>query len=274
MRLILLSSLLTVTASALAAAQHRVEVAQGDIGRWSGGDAIACEFEGKRRAAVAGDCYFPIDMARAPGRYPIARITASGRSRGELTVTRTDFPEQPIELPAEMLNYVQPSPAELARSRRESAQVMALFYRGSADPQFTLPLAKPHQPLPAGKGFGHQRIFNGFPKAAHTGVDYAIGEGQPIHAAADGSVVLADDHFFTGKVVFLNHGDRLITEYFHLSEISVETGQQVKQGDLIGKVGSTGRTTGPHLHFGIRWHGMRIDPDRLLADPAALPSVD
>ncbi|MFA5685163.1 MAG: M23 family metallopeptidase [Lysobacteraceae bacterium] len=271
MRIIVLSAFLAIAAPSAA---HQVEVAQGDIGRWTGGDAVACEFEGKRRDAIAGDCYYPIDFARAPGTYPIARITAQGRQQGALTVSAVDFPEQPIDLPEDMMHYVLPGPAELARIRRESAQITPLFHRHSGAAQFTLPLAAPHDPLPTGKGFGYKRIFNGHPKAAHTGLDYGIGEGQPVNAVADGEVVLTGDHFFTGQAVYVNHGDRLVSEYFHLSEITVTPGQKVKQGELLGKVGGTGRSTGPHLHFGLRWHGMRIDPARMLGDPSALPQVD
>lgn len=272
MRTVILSVLFAF-AAAPALAQPTVEVPQGDIGRWAGGDATACEFEGKRRAAIEGDCYYPIDFARAPGRYPIAKITADGRTRGTLVVTATEFPEQPIDLPEELMHYVTPGPAELARIRRESEQVMALFYRNSGEPRFTLPLGAPHEPLPTGKGFGYKRIFNGHPKAPHTGLDYGIGEGQPVNAVADGVVVLTGDHFFSGQAVYVNHGDRLVSEYFHLSDIAVEPGQAVKKGELLGKVGGTGRSTGPHLHFGVRWHGMRVDPSRLLGSPSALPQV-
>ena len=81
------------------------------------------------------------------------------------------------------------------------------------------------------------------------------------------------DHFFAGNSVFVDHGDGLISMYFHLSRIEVEEGQSVSRGQVVGKVGSTGRATGPHLHFGLRWRRARVDPTLLMGDPAGLPVI-
>jgi murein DD-endopeptidase MepM/ murein hydrolase activator NlpD len=85
--------------------------------------------------------------------------------------------------------------------------------------------------------------------------------------------VLAEDQFFSGNAVYIDHGDELITMSFHLSEIKVEAGQEVKKGDTVGLVGTTGRSTGAHLFFGVRWHNARINPQFLLANPAKIPAV-
>jgi murein DD-endopeptidase MepM/ murein hydrolase activator NlpD len=98
--------------------------------------------------------------------------------------------------------------------------------------------------------------------------------GTPVLAVADGTVVVAKDMFFEGNAVFIDHGDGLISMYFHLSEIKVQAGQEVKKGHTLGRVGSTGRATGPHLFFGVRWHDARIDPQFLLEDPGKIPTVD
>ena len=87
-------------------------------------------------------------------------------------------------------------------------------------------------------------------------------------------VVIAEDLFNPGNAVFLDHGDGLVTMYFHLSALDVQPGQEVKAGDPIGRVGETGRATGPHLYFGVRWHKARIDPRFVLEDPAQIPAVD
>ena len=93
-------------------------------------------------------------------------------------------------------------------------------------------------------------------------------------AVADGTVVLAAEHFFSGNSVFVDHGDGLISMYFHFSKIGVKAGQQVKRGEELGRVGSTGRASGPHLHLGVRWHGARVDPEQLLTAPLSFPSLD
>ena len=141
--------------------------------------------------------------------------------------------------------------------------------------EFTLPLGGPAKPLPAGKSFGVKRVFNG--RAAsqpHTGSDYATPVGTPVLAVADGTVVVAKDLFFEGNAVFTDHGNGLVSMCFHLSEIKVRAGQRVKKGQALGRVGSTGRATGPHLFFGVRWHDARINPQFLLDDPGKIPVVN
>ncbi|URW77050.1 M23 family metallopeptidase [Sphingomonas donggukensis] len=110
--------------------------------------------------------------------------------------------------------------------------------------------------------FGAQRIYKGEPGAYHSGVDVAKPAGAPIVAPADGVVILAADHPFTleGNLLMLDHGMGLNSAFLHLSRIAVRPGQRVRQGDVIGYVGSTGRATGPHLHWGMKWRGARLDP--------------
>jgi murein DD-endopeptidase MepM/ murein hydrolase activator NlpD len=92
-------------------------------------------------------------------------------------------------------------------------------------------------------------------------------------AAEDGVAVLVADHFFAGNSVYLDHGGGLITMYFHLGRVDVGPGQHVTRGSVLGVVGATGRATGPHLHFGVRWHGARVDPALLLGPIAAIRTV-
>ena len=120
--------------------------------------------------------------------------------------------------------------------------------------------------------FGSQRIYRGEPGAYHGGVDVAAASGDPVVAPADGVVILAADHPFTleGNLLMIDHGHGLNSAFLHLSRIDVKTGDHVTQGQRIGAVGATGRATGPHLHWGMKWNDARIDP-LLIAGP--MPSA-
>ena len=107
----------------------------------------------------------------------------------------------------------------------------------------------------------------------HGGADYAMPQGTPVLAVDDAVVALTGEFFFSGNAVFLDHGNGLISMYFHLHEAFVEQGEEVSRGRLIGTVGSTGRSTGPHLHFGIRWQGSRVDPTLMLGRTEAIQTV-
>ena len=118
--------------------------------------------------------------------------------------------------------------------------------------------------------FGSQRVLNGTPRAPHAGLDLAAPIGTKIHASADGVVSLQKEMMvMTGDTIMLNHGFGLQTMYIHMSKILVTDGQQVKQGEVIGLSGMTGRANGPHVHFAATWFNAKIDPETLLA---ALPA--
>ncbi len=113
--------------------------------------------------------------------------------------------------------------------------------------------------------FGSQRILNGKPKNAHNGIDIAVPRGTPVKAMTDGIVRLsANNFYYSGNYILLDHGQGLNSFYLHLSKSFVHEGQLVKKGEIIGKVGTTGRSTGPHLHWGVQWFGKRVDPLLLL----------
>lgn len=115
--------------------------------------------------------------------------------------------------------------------------------------------------------FGNQRIFNGIPKSPHSGTDIAAPKGTKIFASGDGKVLLAGgNYFYSGNMVIIDHGQNLQTIYAHLSETSVNAGDVVKKGDVIGLVGATGRATGPHLHWGATVKNVRFRPHSLLED--------
>ena len=113
--------------------------------------------------------------------------------------------------------------------------------------------------------FGSSRVLNGVKTAGHSGTDYALPTGSPIYAPADGEVkVVHNDMFYSGKTILIDHGYGVFSSYSHLSEILVKQEEKINQGHLIGKIGTTGRSTGPHLHLTITWFGVRVDPEYVL----------
>ncbi len=254
----------------LAQAPPELAVAPGGVARWSGEGIERCGMEGSEWPPLAGSCWYAIDLLRKPGALSVSRWRAGQRERAVLRVAAYPYAEQHIRLKDD--STVNLSPENLARAGRERKKIGALWWlRGAA--RFTPPLSPPLSHLPAGGRFGSRRIFNGQPRSPHSGADYAAQSGTPVLAVADAKVVMAEDLFFSGNSVFLDHGAGLISMYFHLSSIAVEPGAVVKRGQTIGKVGATGRATGPHLHFGLRWRGARIDPALLLGEPGEVPEI-
>jgi len=159
--------------------------------------------------------------------------------------------------------YVQLSKANLARANRESKETETIYSIVTndlvPDSPFTVPIAGG-----TGTNFGHRRVFNGEARAPHAGADLRAVTGTPIHATNRGRVVLAKSLFFTGNTVILDHGFGIYSMYAHLSRIDVKRDDTVKNGEVIGLAGATGRVTGPHLHWAMRVQGARVDPFTLV----------
>lgn len=252
-----------------------VSVAQGEVARWAG-NCQRCSFEKRAWAAVNGTCYYPVDMDMKPGIYTISRRTTGGKlESAKLTVAEKACKQEDIaNFPKK--EYVNVSAQNMARAAKEAAVVNPIIrYKAEVRPAvFDLPVGKPADPLPRGEGnFGACRTFDGQPRDRHTGQDYPVTGGKPVLSVGNGRVVLVANQFFSGNVVFIDHGNGLITEYFHLKNYTVKPNQTVTKGQKIGVVGETGRVTGPHLHFGVRWHGACINPGFLLIDPSDMPEV-
>jgi murein DD-endopeptidase MepM/ murein hydrolase activator NlpD len=245
-----------------------LEVRPGGVVRWRGEGVSACAIGDRTWAPVDGACYFPIDLL-ATGTLRLERTRLGGVEAAIVTVGDYPYPEQRLEVDDRMVHL---SPADQERVARENELIAALWpLEGAA--RFSLPLAAPLADLPAGGRFGARRVFNGERRSPHGGADYPAVTGTPVLAAGDGTVALAADHFFGGNSVYLDHGGGLITTYMHLSRVDVKAGAVVRCGQAIGAVGATGRVTGPHLHFAVRWHGARVDPALLLAPVVNLPEL-
>jgi murein DD-endopeptidase MepM/ murein hydrolase activator NlpD len=210
-----------------------------------------------------------VDLDRSPGRYPIEIETRGGsKLRASLEVLPRPFAEERLTVPK---SYVEPDSASLARIERERRMLAALWDESAAEPYWRGSFLTPADGSP-GSEFGLRRFFNGEPRSPHAGVDYRAPEGAPVRASNRGRVVLARELFFTGNTLVIDHGCGLFTLYVHLSKLGVRHGARVERGQEIGKVGMTGRATGPHLHFAVRLGDARIDPAALLArDPGAVP---
>ncbi len=155
---------------------------------------------------------------------------------------------------------VNPPKAIAERIEREQARVVAVRSRDDERTGFAQPFIWPVTGRISGR-FGNQRVYNGTPKSPHSGMDVAVPTGTPVKAPADGVVTFADaDLYLTGGTVVLDHGHGISSNFLHLSRIDVKVGDSIKQGDVIGASGATGRVTGPHLHWGMNWFDTRIDP--------------
>jgi murein DD-endopeptidase MepM/ murein hydrolase activator NlpD len=202
-----------------------------------------------------------------PGKYTLelagtSATKSSVRFARIFTIGRAIYPKIRVELAVEK-KFTAPDP-EQVKQIGDSKKVKE-EYLGRVTPDrewdgnFTAPVNAATSDV-----FGSQRIFNGVAQREHQGLDYRVHTGTPVAAMNDGSVLLARFLYFEGNCVVIDHGQGLLTLYFHLSELKVKEGDPVKRGEIIGLSGGTGRATGPHLHVAVRWQGTYLDPARLL----------
>jgi murein DD-endopeptidase MepM/ murein hydrolase activator NlpD len=211
-----------------------------------------------------------VDLDTKAGEHA-AEITfhyADGRTqtrREAVTVAAQQFPTTELKVED---RYVELSPEDDARARAEGQETADLYATLTPERYWSEPFVAPIAGAKDGRNFGHRRVFNGQPRAPHSGADLRATTGTPVHAANRGRVVLAKNLFYSGNAVFIDHGLGLYTTYLHFSEIRVAAGQIVERGELIGLAGATGRVTGPHLHWGVRIVDARVDPFSLLKTAA------
>lgn len=261
--LALLLALLAVVPAAHAETRLDGNLTQGGlvIGRTDPGSTVVLD---GRTVRVGPDGVFVLGFHRdAPATAELTVTAPDGKAeRRILAIAPREFAIQRIDgLPPKM---VTPPPEVLERIRRENAEIAALRKVDNPEPMFRTGFVWPATGRISGV-YGSQRILNGEPKQPHYGVDIAAPVGTPIRAPADGVVVLAaDDLYYTGGTVILDHGHGLSSAFLHMSAVTVKVGDRLRQGDMLGKLGATGRATGPHLDWRMNWFDSRIDPQLLV----------
>jgi murein DD-endopeptidase MepM/ murein hydrolase activator NlpD len=245
----------------------------------SGGDPVVTAAEGSlagerlhfsRTAdgALTAMAAAPLDSAGARVLSVTTSHADGSTDRQELTVT-VAAGEYRMERLTVAPQFGQPQPEHIQqRMRDEAARARAVSQRSHDTPKmWELPFVAPRESRIT-SGFGHGRMFNGQVQSRHTGTDFAGAVGAPIRAPARGIVALVDDFYLGGGVIYIDHGAGLVTGYLHLSAKDVREGDVVEPGQVIGRVGATGRVTGPHLHWIVRYGGHTVDAMTLLAYPS------
>lgn len=222
---------------------------------------------GTRTLRIAPDGTFLFGL----GRDAAASVTLDVRDRAG-KMTRASIPVAPREYRIERVDgvpqsTVTPDPQIAERIAREQAAVAKARERDDARADFRFGFAWPARGRVSGV-YGSQRVLNGTPKDPHYGLDIAAANGTSIAAPAAGMVTFArPDLYLTGGTVLLDHGHGLSSVFIHMSRVDVAVGQRIEQGEVLGAVGATGRATGPHLHWGMNWFDVRVDPQLLLPPP-------
>lgn len=218
-------------------------------------------FQDKQVLVMASDCKWfaviGIPLNTKAGQHAIRIQSAQQSTKLTFNIVDKDYPAQYITLKNKRM--VNPNPDDIKRISSERPAINKALNTWTEQPVedllFSLPvIGRLSSP------FGLKRFFNNQPKNPHSGLDIAAPKGTTISAPAPGLVINTGHYYYNGNTVFLDHGQGLITGYFHLSKIGVKTGQLVEQGTKLGEVGETGRVTGPHLHWNIYLNKTKVDP--------------
>jgi murein DD-endopeptidase MepM/ murein hydrolase activator NlpD len=197
----------------------------------------------------------------APAGPATLQLTVAGAPvAAALEILPADFRATALDVPPRFLEPPAWARRQMARDQEALGKAYAQPF---GPPRVTAPFALPADHERSGR-FGDQRVYNGATAGAHYGLDLAGPAGAPVAASNDGVVVLARDCYQSGRTVILWHGAGIFTAYLHLSRMEVGPGAQVRRGQRIGRIGSTGRSTGPHLHWGAKVDGLWVDPESLL----------
>jgi murein DD-endopeptidase MepM/ murein hydrolase activator NlpD len=211
----------------------------------------------------------PVDLEKASGDYALSvdmQPEAGAPAPCQLTirVTAGKFATESLKVAPQ---FVEPNPEQLARAKAEQQRLREIYATVTPKRLWQGKFQVPLVGVTSGKNFGRRRVLNGQASSPHTGVDFPAPSGTPIHAAQAGRVVLAEPLYFAGNTVLIDHGLGVYTLYGHLSEMAVKVGDELAAGALLGKVGATGRVTGPHLHWGLIVSGSRVNALQIVSLP-------
>lgn len=219
---------------------------------YQGKPVLVVREEGRDWIAIVG---IPL-TTRAGNQQIVVKQAGASRHLG-FSVGSKHYKEQHITL--KNTRQVNPLPEDLKRINRELAEQTAAYRSFSPGTPSNLVLDKPVNG-PLSSPFGLRRFFNGEERNPHSGLDFAVPAGTPIKSPAAGKVILIGNYFFNGNTVFVDHGQGFISMFCHMSKIDVKLGDQVPRGGVVGRVGATGRATGPHMHWNVSLNDARVDP--------------
>ncbi len=250
-------SLLLVT---VRSPKHLEEVA----GKWNEREVPFWRAEGNTARVTSEDvrrALLGVDLQKPAGKYEfsVSAQMPGGEKVSCSAVVDVEEGHFATENLTVKKQFVQPDPAQLARAEAETKQLREIFDHVTPERLWDGPFREPLDGEFKGTNFGKRRVLNGQPGSPHTGVDFPAPTGTPVHAAQSGRVVLAEPLYFSGNTVIVDHGLGIYTFYGHFSEIDAKVGEEVKAGTILGKVGATGRVTGPHLHWGLTVERARVN---------------
>jgi Peptidase family M23 len=202
-----------------------------------------------------------VDLEKAPGQYEwkVSWLGPTGapESCSVLIAVRTGkFATERLTVEQK---FVQPDPEQEKRAEEDQKKMRAVYDTFTQERLWDGKFQYPLKGVTTGGNFGRRRVLNGQPRSPHAGVDFPAATGTPVFASQSGKVMLAEDLYYSGNTVVIDHGYGIFTMYCHLSEIDVAAGAMAKAGQEIGKVGATGRVTGPHLHWGLTVDHARVN---------------
>ena len=201
-----------------------------------------------------------------PGDYPILIEFTQGnriyKASGNIRLKARKYPQEHLQVSPKMVN---PPKRELKRIREESKLIGAALRTMTIPRRWTTPPQPPLSNITLTSYYGLQRVYNGTPRSGHSGADLRAANGTKVFAPFAGTVILTGFHYYAGGSVYIDSGNGVITAFFHLREIDVKKGDKVNKGQIIARSGSTGRVTGPHLHYSLILGGQFVDPIPLLS---------